>query len=143
MVNMNIPRLFLAIVVGFVVIFLTDWLIHGVWMMADYHATQQIWRPDPEMAARMTWMFAAQLLMVVTFVLLWTRWANTAQLGCAVGFGFLMGMFSGVWAIVLYVILPMPGSIAAKWFFAGIVQCIILGLATYYVYKPLAPESMA
>ena len=133
---MNIPRLFLAIVVGFVVIFLTDWLIHGVWMAADYHATEQIWRPESEMASRMAWMFGAQLLTVVTFVLLWTRWANTAQLGCAIGFGFLMGMFSGVWAIVLYVILPMPPSIAVKWFFAGIVQCILLGIVTFFVYKP-------
>ena len=51
-----------------------------------------------------------------------------------------MGMFSGVWAIVLYVILPMPGSIACKWFCAGIVQCILLGLVAFYVYKP-APSA--
>ncbi|MEY2541359.1 MAG: hypothetical protein QOI22_961 [Verrucomicrobiota bacterium] len=138
---MNIPRLILAIVVGFVVIFLTDWLIHGVWMKADYQATQQIWRPEPEMAARMAWMLSAQLLTVIAFVLLWTRWADTARVGCAVGFGFLMGTFSGVWTIVLYVILPMPGSIAAKWFFAGIVQCILLGLATFFVYKPKQPSA--
>jgi uncharacterized membrane protein len=104
--------------------------------MADYQATQQIWRPDPEMASRMAWMFGAQLLTVVAFVLLWTRWANTAQLSCAVGFGFLMGIFSGVWAIVLYVILPMPPSIAVKWFVAGIVQCILLGIVAFFVYKP-------
>jgi len=83
-------------------------------------------------------MLGAQLLTVITFVLLWTRWAETARLGCAVGFGLLMGMFSGVWAIVLYVILPMPGAIAAKWFLAGIVQCVLLGVVTFYVYKPAA-----
>jgi uncharacterized membrane protein len=83
----------------------------------------------------MAWMLGAQLLTVVTFVLLWTRWANTAQLSCAVGFGFLMGVFSGVWAIVLYVILPMPPSIAVKWFVAGIVQCILLGIVAFFVYK--------
>jgi hypothetical protein len=82
------------------------------------------------------WMLGAQLLSVVTFVLLWTRWADTARLGCAIGFGFLMGAFSGVWAIVLYVILPLQGAIAAKWFFAGIVQCILLGIVTFLVYKP-------
>jgi hypothetical protein len=30
----------------------------------------------------------------------------------------------------------MPGSIAAKWFFAGILQTILLGLVTFFVYKP-------
>ena len=85
---------------------------------------------------RIAWMFAAQLLWAATFVLLWTRWADTARLSCAVGYGFLMGLFSGVWAIVNYVVLPMPCEIAAKWFFAGIVQSILLGLVTFYVYKP-------
>ena len=135
---MNIKRLILAIVAGFVVIWVTDFLIHGIWMIADYRATQSLWRPEAEMQSHMAWMLGAQLLTVITFVLLWTRWAETARLGCAVGFGLLMGMFSGVWAIVLYVILPMPGAIAAKWFFAGIVQCVVLGIVTFYVYKPAA-----
>jgi hypothetical protein len=137
---MNIPRLIFAIVAGFIVIFASDILIHGFWMKPDYQATQQLWRPEGEMQSYMVWMLSAQLLTVITFVLLWTRWAPTAQFGCAIGFGFLMGAFSGVWAIVLYVILPMPGSIAAKWFCAGIVQCILLGIVTFYVYKP-APSA--
>jgi len=133
---MNIKRLLLAIAVAFVVIFATDFLIHGIWMMPDYRATQQLWRSDAEMHARFGWMLAAQLLWAITFVLLWTRWADTAHLSCAVGYGFLMGLFSGVWAIVMYVVVPMPCAIAAKWFFAGIVQSILVGLVTFYVYKP-------
>ncbi len=133
---MNIKRLLLAIAVAFVVIFATDFLIHGIWMMPDYRATQQLWRSDAEMHARFGWMLAAQLLWAITFVLLWTRWADTAHLSCAVGYGFLMGLFSGVWAIVMYVVVPMPCAIAAKWFFAGIVQSILVGLVIFYVYKP-------
>ena len=133
---MNIKRLLLAIAVAFVVLFATDFLIHGIWMTPDYRVTQQLWRTDPEMNARIGWMFAAQLLWAATFVLLWTRWADTARLGCAVGYGLLMGLFSGVWAIVMYVVVPMPCGIAAKWFFAGIVQSILVGFVTFYVYKP-------
>lgn len=133
---MNIPRLVLAIIVGFVVIFGTDFLIHGVWMAPDYQATQQLWRPETEMNAYRGWMFFAQLLLVFAFVMLWTRWADTARITCAIGYGFLMGVFSGTWAIIMYVVLPMPSAIACKWFFAGIVQCILLGLVTYFVYKP-------
>jgi hypothetical protein len=135
---MNIKRLIFAIVAGYVVIFATDWLIHEKWMMADYDATQHLWRAKSEMASLMGWMLGAQLLTVITFVLLWTRWADTARLTCAIAYGLLMGLFSGVWAIVLYVILPMPCAIACKWFFAGILQCILLGLVTFYVYKPAA-----
>jgi hypothetical protein len=37
---MNIKRLILAIVAGYVVVFLTDLLIHEKLMAADYEATQ-------------------------------------------------------------------------------------------------------
>jgi hypothetical protein len=47
-----------------------------------------------------------------------------------------MGLFSGVWAIIMYVVVPMPCSIATKWFFAGIVQTILLALVTFWIYKP-------
>jgi hypothetical protein len=47
-----------------------------------------------------------------------------------------MGLFSGVWAIIMYVVMPLPCPIACKWFFAGIVQCVLLGIVTFLVYKP-------
>src|SRR5438874_11574869 len=133
---MNIKRLLLAIAVAFVVVFVTDFLIHGIWMMPDYRATQQLWRSDPEMHARFGWMLVAQSLWAAPFVLLWTRWADTAHLTCAVGYGFLMGLFSGVWAIVNYVVLPMPCETAAQWVFASLWQSILVGLVTFYVYIP-------
>jgi len=39
---MNTKRLILAIVVAFVVLWVTDFLIHGVWMTPDYWATEQL-----------------------------------------------------------------------------------------------------
>ena len=139
---MNMKRLLLAIVVGYVVLFATDFLIHHIWLAAGYKATEQIWRPESEMKAAGIWFICAQALTIVTFVLLWTRWADTARLGCAFGFGLLMGAFSGAWPIVLYAILPIPGALAAKWFCAGIVQCILLGIVTFYVYKPAATSTI-
>ena len=56
---MNIKRLILAIVVAFIVLWVTDFLIHGVWMTPDYRATQQLWRTDAEMTSRMGWMLCA------------------------------------------------------------------------------------
>ncbi len=138
---MNIKRLILAIVVAFVVLWGTDFLIHGVWMTPDYRATQQLWRTDAEMMSRTGWMLGAQLLFVITFVILWAKGfaGSTTKISCALGYGLLMGLFSGVWAIIMYVVVPMPGSIAAKWFFAGILQAILLGLVTFWIYRPSAP----
>ncbi|HZA38607.1 MAG TPA: hypothetical protein VE486_05665 [Candidatus Baltobacteraceae bacterium] len=137
---MNIKRLILAIVVAFIVLWVTDFLIHGVWMTPDYRATQQLWRTDSEMMSRIGWMLGAQLLFVITFVIVWAKGfaERTSNISCALGYGLLMGLFSGVWALIMYVVVPMPGSIAAKWFFAGIAQSILLGLITFWIYKPSA-----
>lgn len=137
---MNIKRLILAIVVAFIVLWVTDFLIHGVWMTPDYRATQQLWRTDSEMMSRIGWMLGAQLLFVITFVIVWAKGfaERTSNISCALGYGLLMGLFSGVWALIMYVVVPMPGAIAAKWFFAGIAQSILLGLITFWIYKPSA-----
>ena len=67
---MNIKRLLLAIVVGFVIIFGTDFLVHGLWLNPDYEATKSHWRPESEMQTHFYWMLLAQLLCVVTFVII-------------------------------------------------------------------------
>jgi hypothetical protein len=97
---MNIKRLILAIAVAFIVLWVTDFLVHGVWMTPDYRATQQLWRTDAEMTSHIGWMLAAQLLFVITFVILWAKGfaERTSKISCAVGYGVLMGLFSGVWA---------------------------------------------
>jgi hypothetical protein len=135
---MNMKRLILAIVVAFVVLWVTDFLIHGVWMMPDYRATQSLWRPEAEMGSNMAWMLCAQLLFVITFVLVWAKGfaSSTTKISWAIGYGVLMGLFSGAWAIIMYVVVPMPCLIATKWFFAGIVQTILLALVTFWIYKP-------
>jgi hypothetical protein len=47
-----------------------------------------------------------------------------------------MGLFQQVWAIVDYVVLPMPAELAVKWFLSGLAQAILLGIVTALVYKP-------
>jgi hypothetical protein len=134
---MNMKRLLLAIIVGFIVVFGTDFLIHGLWLMPDYRATQTLWRTDAEMQTRYWWMFFAQFLTVVTFVLLWAiGFARRGSVGLAIGFGLLMGLFQQVWAIIDFVVIPMPAGLAMKWFFAGLAQAIILALVTFVAYKP-------
>src|ERR1700682_5663168 len=135
---MNIPRLLLTIVVAFVVIFATDYLIHGVWLMPDYAVTKALWRPDTEMNARIGWMFFAQFLCAATFVLVWAMGFAGRSIGTGIIFGFVMGLFQQIWAMVDYVVLPMPCTLATKWFCAGLVQAMLLGIVAALIYKPRA-----
>jgi hypothetical protein len=133
---MNMKRLIFAIIAGWVVIFATDFLIHVLWLKPDYEATKSIWRPENEMHSHMCWMFFAQFLCAATFVIIWAKGFAGGSIGCGVVFGLLMGLFQQIWAIVNYVILPMPAELAMKWFFSGLAQAVLLGIVTALVYKP-------
>lgn len=135
---MNIPRLLLAIVVAFVIIFGTDMLIHGIWLKPDYDATKTVWRSESEMNARIGWMFLAQIICAATFVLIWAWGFAGGKIGTAVMFAVVMGMFQGIWVLVNYVVIPMPGDLAVKWYFAGMAQAVLIGIATSLIYRPRA-----
>jgi len=136
---MNTTRLFLAVLAGFAFIFASDFLIHAVWLEADYKATASLWRPEAEMRRRFALMLFAQLLCAVAFMYIWakTGWRRrTVSDGCV--FGLWMGLFAQVMTIVLYVVTPMPKELALKWFLAGLLQAVVLGAIASLVYKPVA-----
>jgi hypothetical protein len=47
-----------------------------------------------------------------------------------------MGVFQQTWAMILFVVVPMPAELAVKWFFSGLAQTVLLGIVTSLVYKP-------
>ncbi len=133
---MNIPRLLLAIVVGFIFVFACDFLIHAIWLEADYKATASLWRSDAEMQQRFAWMLFGQFLCASVFAILWAMGFAGRSLGTGAVFGLILGVALQVWSIFLFVVAPLPGVIAAKWFFSGLVQAMILGVIVALIYKP-------
>ena len=137
---MNIKRLILAIVAGWALICATDYLIHELWLAPVYAATKPLWRPESDMPTYFCWLLVAQFLIVITFVIVWAKGFAGRSIGDAVCFGLLMGVFQQTWAIILFAVMPLPAELAMKWFFAGLVQAVLLGIVTSLVYKP-APAS--
>ena len=138
---MNIPRLLIAVVAGFIFIFASDFLIHAVWLAPTYKATASLWRPDAEMQQRFFWMLGAQLLTAVAFAIIWAKGFAGRSAGTGAFFGLFMGLAQQVWAIVWFVVAPLPAEIAVKWFLSGLLQATILGVVLAAVYKPAASKS--
>ncbi|MGH8248943.1 MAG: hypothetical protein ACREUU_21250 [Gammaproteobacteria bacterium] len=139
---MNTKRLLLAIVVLFVAVFLTNFLIHGVWLQSTYKETMSLWRTESEMQARFGWMLLGQFLFAATFAAIWAAgFAERQCARCACFFGLLMALFSQAGTVINYVVTPLPPSLAVKWFVAGVVQGLVMGVLVYFAYKPKAAES--
>jgi hypothetical protein len=132
---MNIKRLTIAIVVAFFFTFITDFVVHALWLDSVYK-TAGILRTEPEQVARFPWMVAGHLLLAVTFVVLWARRRSLGGIGAGAGYGFLMGLFAHVGTMFLYVSMPIPGRIAVSWIVAGVLQATVLGMITAAIYRP-------
>lgn len=134
-------RLLLAIAAAFVITYATDFFVHGLWLKPDYVAAQSLWRPPTEMQNFGHWVTIAQLIAVATFVIIWAKGFAGRSIVMGMVFGLLVGMSQHVWAIVNYVAMPVPGALAAKWFLAGVAECVVLGIVTSLIYNPkAAPE---
>lgn len=138
---MNVPRLLLTVVVAFVFVFATDFLIHALWLADDYKATANLWRSDAEMQALFGWMLLAQFLAALAFVVIWAKGFAGCSVGSGATFGFFMGLALQSWAIIFYVVAPLPASIAGKWFLSGVLQAILLGIVVAAIYKPAATRA--
>jgi hypothetical protein len=120
---MNSKRLALAIVAVFAGVWVTDFLIHGVWLANAYKETMGLWRPEAEMRSHMGWLLLGQFLWAATFVLVWSKgFPATASLGGACLFGLTMGVFFQASTLVAYAVQPLPGHLALKWFVSSVAQ---------------------
>lgn len=138
---MNPKRLVIAVLAVFAAYMGTDFLIHEIWLKPDYQASASLWRPEAEMQSHFVWMMLAHLLWAAMFVALWARgFAAHNCLLCASIYGLFMGMFSEARTLIWYVVQPLPGMLAVKWFVAGAAQGMLFGLLTFFAYKPKPEE---
>ncbi len=141
---MNAKRLIIGIVAVFAGIWVTNFLIHGVWLQSTYAATMSLWRPEAEMKSHMAWLMLGQFLAAAAFVVIWAQgFAATAHFACACIYGFVMGLFAEAGTLITYAVQPLPGDLAVKWFVAGIVQSVLMGILVFIVYKPKQQPSQS
>ena len=134
---MNPKRLILGIATVFVAVWVTDFLIHGVWLQTRYAATMSLWRPEADMQKHMLWLFLGQFLFAVAFVMIWAHgFAGNAHVRCGILYGLFMALFSQANTFITFAVQPLPRDIAVKWVLSGLVQGVLLGLLVRFVYKP-------
>ncbi len=137
---MNIKSLLITILVAFVTVWVTDFLIHGVWLSATYGETKELWRPEAEMLAKMPFMLLGQFLVATSFTLIFAACvAEKRCLSCSLKFSACIGVMTGGAQIIMYAVQPLPGLLVVKWCVAYLVQALVLGAIVHKVYKHPGP----
>lgn len=133
--NVNMKKLGLTVVVIFVYVFVTDWLIHGMLLDGMYKATPQLWRSESEMQTLFPWMILAQFLFSLAFCVLFVKGYEGKGPIEGVRFGIYITIISIAMWMVQYVTTPLTCEIVCGWALTALIQCTIAGAIASLVYK--------
>lgn len=136
--RMNPKRILISIIVAFVAIFGTDYLIHQVWLKDTYApGVGKLWRTAEDMKAYVPNIFVGEFMVAVAAAMLWARIAlGGAGIQCAVGLGIFLGLFEAGIDSIQRGIYPLPDGLLTKWIIADFAQMILVGVVLFFVHKP-------
>lgn len=136
---MNTKKFWIAFVVVFVLLEITNYLIHGVLLSSTYSSegVKEVFRSEEEMAGKMWIMWVADLVWSFFFVFIFVKGYQNRGIMEGIRYGIYIGLFTSfVYSYGSYAVYPLPYSLVLQWFLIGLVQSIILGIITAAVYKP-------
>ena len=134
-------KLLTAIVVAYVVLMATNYLVHSVWLMPDYNAIPLSHRDMEGIMHRFWAMAIGQLFFAALFAYIYTRGVQRKPwLAQGVRYGILMTLLAVIpMSLSQYDTYVVPYTLAIKWIIAGAIQLIILGIIVAGIYKDAPP----
>jgi hypothetical protein len=134
-------KLLLAIVAAYIVLMLTNYLVHEIWLMSDYAAIPLSHRSPAGIMHRFWAMAVGQFIFAALFAYIYTRGAEKKPwIVQGIRYGILVAFLVVIpTALSEYVVYIVPYMLAIKWMIAGGIQMAILGL----VVAGISSESAA
>ena len=134
---MNKKKFLIAFIVVFVLLVLTNLLIHNVILMSAYEANKTAFRTMDDMVSKMWVMYVVNIVWSYFFVFFFVKGYENKGIAEGIRYGIYIGIFiSFVAAYAQYVVYRLPYSLILQWFIYGLIQAVILGISTALIYKP-------
>ncbi len=126
-------KILIGAVVVFVIIGIVDYVLNTVVLTAEYEATMSLWRPMAEMKL---WIFYVTYAFIAYFfTLVFSKGYESKGIMEGVRYGTYIAMMVSLPAAYgMYGAMPIPYSLALKWFLGGWVEFILCGVALTFVF---------
>jgi len=132
-------KLWISVVVLFVVLMVLGGVVHGILLAGDYQALMpQVMRPEAEAQAHMGYMLIAHAIMAFGFCWLYRagREAGKPWLGQGVRFGFAFALAAAVPIYLIYhAVANFPLDLALKQAVFDTLSAIVAGIAVAFLNK--------
>lgn len=134
---MNWKRFFIGFIVVYIVAQALGYLVHSLWLGDTYASLASVWRPMPEMQSMQWIMLVTSAIFTFFFCYIFVRGCEGKGIVEGVKYGLIIGLFvSLTQSYDWYVILPIPYSLALKWFLSGTATSMVMGAVFAAIYKP-------
>ena|SRR6266849_1556986 len=121
-------KLWIGFIVVFVVLVLTNFVIHGVLLASIYHSDEMKMMIRPESEAKLWIHIVSAFITSFFFTLIFSKGYEGKGIPEGIRYGFYVGMLMSIpMAYDTYAAMPIPYSLALQWFLYGVIQYIILG----------------
>jgi hypothetical protein len=135
---MQQKRFWFSVVSVWLVMFVTDWALHGMWLNGLYMETSQFWRPAEEMQSAMWGAWLGNLIFAWAFVWIYTKgisqdnpWHQAFRYALAILLVSKVPTLLGQWTYSTF-----PPELLWKWGVVYIVQAFACAFAMTWVIKP-------
>ena len=130
-------KLVLAIVVTFILLMATNYLIHSVWLTADYDAIPLSHRKPAGIERRFWAIVLGQVFFSVMFAYIYTRGReNKSWIEQGIRYGILVAMLTVIpTSLTEYAVYIVPYMLVIKWMVAGGIQLVLAGLVVAAIFK--------
>jgi len=136
---MNTKRFIIAFVVVFILLEITNYIVHSVilWPTYSSDAISYLFRSPEEMMSKMWIMYVMDLIWSFLFIYIFVKGYENKGIMEGLRFGLYIGIFYVmVQSYNGYVIYPIPYVLAFQSFIYGLIQVLLLGAVTSVIYKP-------
>lgn len=137
---MNTKKLLITALAVFIVVEVTNYLIHGVILGSTYASDEvkNAFRQMEDMESKMWVMWVVDLIWSFFFAFFFAKGYENKGIMEGVRFGIYVGLFvSLVASYAQYVVYPLPYSVTFQWFLYGLIQSVLLGVIAALIYKPM------
>jgi len=131
-------KVLVGAVVVYILVALTDFVVHNMLMSGIYDSTKELWRSPEEMK---TWVFfVTYIFFAFFFTFIFSKGYEGKGIMEGVRYGIYMSLLINLPAgYGMYASMPVPYSLALGWFLYGTAQFIIFGIALALVFKSKEP----
>ncbi len=131
MKSCNWTQCIVSVIVAFVVIWLFEWVFHGILLMPMYQETAALWRPYEQMADYIHISLIRVLVIAMIFAKFY-KYACQSSGSCycaGIGIGLKLGTLIGIIQFGSYAYMAIPLTLAIYWLVGNIVMGVLVGLA--------------